>query len=196
MGRARDLAISSIRKRNEELESELKAVTLKEKSDYKVMFEQQQVQVKVIEKEKFEFQEKCTELETTIEMLQEKGKFNKNIKNHYPILKIQKFISHVSASDLNAELQADIKTYQKKVAAKDEEFKITYNKMCAFREKCGELERVLTAVRNEKSELLDKCAVLEREHKTLKKQKFDLEEKLGDLERDVEIFEQKEKGIS
>ena len=42
------------------------------------MFEQQQVQVKVIEKEKFEFQEKCTELETTIEMLQEKGKFNKN----------------------------------------------------------------------------------------------------------------------
>ena len=78
MGRARDLAISSIRKRNEELESELKAITSKEKSDYKVMFEQQQVQVKVIEKEKFEFQEKCTELETTIEMLQEKGKFNKN----------------------------------------------------------------------------------------------------------------------
>ena len=70
MGRARDLAISSIRKRNEDLESELKAVTSKAKSDYKVMFEQQQVQVKEVEKEK------C-ELETTIEMLQEKGKFNK-----------------------------------------------------------------------------------------------------------------------
>ena len=60
MGRARDLAISSIRKRNEELESELKA---------------QQVQV---EKEKLEFKEKCTELETTIEILQEKGKFIQN----------------------------------------------------------------------------------------------------------------------
>ena len=70
MGRARDLAISSIRKRNEDLESELKAVTSKAKSDYKVMFEQQQVQMKEVEKEK------C-ELETTIEMLQEKGKFNK-----------------------------------------------------------------------------------------------------------------------
>ena len=86
MGRARDLAISSIRKRNEELESELKAVASKEKSDYKVMFEQQQVQVKVIEKEKFEFQEKCTELETTIEMLQEKSKFNKNTTQKIIIL--------------------------------------------------------------------------------------------------------------
>ena len=67
-----------------------------------------------------------------------------------------------------------------------------YNRMCAFREKCGELERVLTAVRKENSDLLDKCAILESEHKTLKKLKFDLEEKLGDLERDVKIFEQKE----
>ena len=83
MGRARDLAISSIRKRNEELESELKAVISKAKPDYKVMFEQQQVQV---EKEKFEFQEKCTELETTIEMLQEKGKFNKNTTQKHYIL--------------------------------------------------------------------------------------------------------------
>ena len=190
MGRARDLAISTIQKRNEELESKLKAVMSKAKSDYKVMFEQQQVQVKEVEKEK------C-ELETTIEMLQEKGKFNKKIiqlkKNS---MKIQKLLSCVSASDLKAKLQTDNKTYQEKVAAKDEEFKITYNRMCAFREKCGELEKVVTVVQRENSDLLDKCAVLERENKMLQKQKFKLEEKLGDLDRDVEIFEQKEKGIS
>ena len=98
--------------------------------------------------------------------------------------------------DLKAELQADNKTYHEKVSAKDEEFKIMYNRMCVFREKCGELERVVTAVRKENSDLLDKCAVLEREHKMLKKWKFDSKEKLGDLERDVEIFEQREKGIS
>ena len=103
---------------------------------------------------------------------------------------------HVSVGDLKAELQADSKTYQEKVAVKDEEFKITYNRMCAFREKCGELERMLTAVRKENTDLLDKCAILESEHKTLKKQKFDLEEKLGDLEGDDKIFKQKEKGIN
>ena len=85
---------------------------------------------------------------------------------------------------------AELRTYQEKVAAKDEEFKITYNKMCAFREKCGKLEKV----QRERSDLLDKYAVLEREHKMLEKLKFDLEEKLGDLKREVEIF--KEKGIS
>ena len=99
-------------------------------------------------------------------------------------------------SDLKAELQGDNNTYQEKVAAKDEEFKITYNRMCAFREKCGELETVVTAVRRDNSDLSDKCAVLERENKMLQTQKFNLEEKLGDLDRDVEIFEQKEKGIS
>ena len=85
---------------------------------------------------------------------------------------------------------AELRTYQEKVAAKDEEFKIAYNKMCAFREKCGELEKVL----RRRSDLSDKYAVLEREHKMLQKLKFDLEEKLGDLKREVEIFE--EKGIS
>ena len=93
-------------------------------------------------------------------------------------------------------MQADIKIYQEKVAAKDEDFKILYNRMCAFREKCGELERVVTAVRRENLDLSDKCAVLESENKMLQKQKLGLEEKLGDLDRDVEIFEQKEKGIS
>ena len=78
MGRARDLAISNIQRRNEELESKLKTVTSKAKPDYKVMFEQQQLQVKEVEKERCEFQEKCTKLEMKIEMLQEKGKFNKN----------------------------------------------------------------------------------------------------------------------
>lgn len=49
----------------------------KEKSDYKVMYEQQK-QVEEVQKEKF--QEKSTELEKTIEMLQEKGKFNLKIQ--------------------------------------------------------------------------------------------------------------------
>lgn len=75
MGRTRDLAISNLQKRNEELESELEIVhTSREKSDYKMMYEQQQVQAKEVEKEKFEFQEKCTKLE---EMLQGKGMFSK-----------------------------------------------------------------------------------------------------------------------
>ena len=104
-------------------------------------------------------------------------------------------LSCVLASDLKAKLQADNKTYQEKIAAKDEEFKITYNRMCAFREKCGELERVVTAVQRENLDLSDKCAILERENIILQKQKFHLEEKLGDLDRDVEISEQKEKGI-
>ena len=79
MAKARDLTISNLEKRNKELECELlKAVhASKEKSNYKVMYEQQQVQVKEVEKEKLEFQEKCTKLEITIEMLQEKGKFSK-----------------------------------------------------------------------------------------------------------------------
>ena len=78
MAKARDLTIFNLQKRNKELECELKTVHMsKEKSDYKVMYEQQQVQVKEVEKEKIEFQEKCTKLEVTIEMLQEKGKFSK-----------------------------------------------------------------------------------------------------------------------
>lgn len=101
----------------------------------------------------------------------------------------------VSASDFKAEMQAEIKTYQEKIADKDEELKITYNKMCAFREKCEELERVLTSVqRDDRSDLIaDKYAVLKRELKMLQKQTFDLGEKLRDLEREIE---EKEKGIS
>ena len=152
MGRARDLEIFNLRKRNEELESELKTVYIPtEKSDYKVMYEQQQLLVKAAEKEKFEFQQKCTKLEVTIEMLQEK------------------------------------------VAAKDEELKI---QICAYREKYGELEGMLTAEQREMLDLAKNYAALGRKLKTLQKQKFYLEEELGDLKREVEIVEQKEKGIS
>lgn len=130
MGRARNLEIFDLRnKRNEELESELKTVY----------------------KEKFEFQQKCTKLEMTIEMLQEK------------------------------------------VAAKDEELKI---QICAHREKYGELEGILTAERRERFGLANNYAALERKLKTLQKQNFYLEKELGDLKREVEIVEQKEKGIS
>ena len=154
MGRARDLEIFNLRKRNEELESELKTVYIpKEKSDYKVMYEQQQLLVKKVEKEKFEFEEKCAKLEMKMEKLQEK------------------------------------------VAAKDEEFKIAYNQMCAFRERYGELEGKLTAERRGRLDLANNYATLERKLKTLQKQKFDLEEEFGDLKREVEIIEQKEKGI-
>ena len=83
----------------------------------------------------------------------------------------------VSVSDLKAEMQAEIKTYQEKIAAKDEQ-----------------LERVLTSVQRDRSDLIaDKFAVLKRELKMLQKQSLYLEEKLEDLEREIEG---KEKGIS